>query len=247
MRSLSKMNQKGKADMPTTEELVAESEAVMNAPRMDTAELMRNAKEAIEPGDASGSVVHKPSSDTPFGLTISEMKSAGWVTVWDNRTGEPSLVNRNMLGSQLEKRRDDGSFVFTTEDPGITPTRGVMKCILHAEHPDRPNHEKLGFPTCPKSNLRTALDVRLHAQHRHKMEWASLEEQREEQVREEERQVRQALIASSNSGAPRTVTETTPPPAVTKTCEICGSEVSAKSKSGISLAMTWHRKKEHGG
>jgi len=159
-----------------TDQLIAESEAVMNAAaKMDVEEMMRNATDQAEPGDATGSVVHRPDSDTPFGMTLAAIASAGWVRVWDLRTREVSLVNRNLLRSQLGKRDDRGRPIFTTVEPKTLPARGVLKCPLHASSPERSKMDRFGFVTCPKANLRTPLDVRPHMQLRHHREYEALE------------------------------------------------------------------------
>ena len=186
-----------------TDQLIAESEAVMNAAaKMDVEEMMRNATDQAEPGDATGSVVHRPDSDTPFGMTLSDIASAGWVRVWDVRTREVSLVTRNLLRSQLGKRDDRGKPIFTTVEPELGPARGHLKCPLHASSSDRKNMDRFGFVACPKANLRTPLDVRTHMQHRHKREYEAIEEDKRNAIEAEERQVRQILIGRSQPSMP---------------------------------------------
>ena len=157
-------------------------------------ELMRDAQGAAEPGEPSGTVVEGFKKDGA--AAVLDSVSAGHVRVWNILTGEPSIVNRNMLEAQLKKTDALGGWAFTTDFSKVkgVPVVGTLKCLLHAEHPDRAMHKALGFRVCPKSNLLTALDVRTHMQHRHRREWESLQEAKKTQIEAEERQVRMAVI-----------------------------------------------------
>ena len=130
----------------TIQRLMTASEALLDnqdAPDgsgMSTEELMQIAEEAPEPGGSVlGDVVHEPAVDSPFGMTLQEVQSAGYVLVWDKRDGEVSMVNRNMLRPQLEKRDPEtGDRVFTTDRRlAPVPKRGSLLCMLHADHPER--------------------------------------------------------------------------------------------------------------
>lgn len=159
-------------------------------------ELALLAQDAISPGMGDG-LVQMPSKETPWGITIEEMESAGWVTVWDKFTGEPSKVNRNMLAAQLLKVNDDGVRCFTTVKPAIEPWRGSTLCMLHPDSEDRSAYDRMGLPVCKSGNLASEFQMRLHMQHRHKNEWAQLQDIEQQKVDEEERLVRQALIRAN--------------------------------------------------
>ena len=76
--------------------------------------------------------------------------SAGYVYVWDNRTGDRSIINQNMLKTQLEKRRpEDGSRAFTTVDPKITIKQGALKCMLHSDERKPAYFRPAGLPIPP--------------------------------------------------------------------------------------------------
>ena len=159
-------------------------------------ELALLAQDAISPG-MEDDLVQMPSKETPGGITIKEMESAGWVTVWDKFTGEPSKVNRNMLAAQLLKVNDDGLRCFTTVKPAIKPWRGSTPCMLHPDSEDRSAYDRMGLPVCKSGNLASEFQMRLHMEHRHKNEWAQLQDIEQQKVDEEERLVRQALIRAN--------------------------------------------------
>ena len=246
-----------------TQEMIHETEAALSD--MDAAELLLLAEDAIEPGGKVGEIVHHPDMENPFGIKLAEVASAGWKVVYHTVTREPSLINGNLLGAQLNKLvpvpQADGTIrmqrAFTTQRPKEGPVRGTLKCILHEEHPQREYHKSLGLPTCGKSNMMSPLDVRSHAQHRHSREWATIEDDRQHGIAEEERLVRKALIAQYQSDQtsaaaappapapePKQTIEAKVVAEVTKACPDCGEAVTAKV-TGMNLKMMHHRRKAH--
>ena len=155
----------------------------------DVQEMLRDAEVAEEPGTMRrGSVV---GNSNGMAMTATELSSAGWVYVYNVRTGDRSTVNRNMLEQQLLKRFDDGMYAFSTRRPeGIEPVRGKIKCLLHKDDPNRELYNQMGLPVCAKSNLNTSHDLTIHMQKRHRREWATIDGERldEERLRERQRQ-----------------------------------------------------------
>ena len=169
-------------------------------------EMLRDAEDAIEPGDlAAGQVISRSQDMT---MTALDLHSAGWVYVYDTLTADRSVVNRNMLPQQLEKRRPDGSYAFSTRRPeGVEPIRGQLKCLLHDDDPNRERYNSMGLVHCVKSNLLTELDRERHMKYRLPRAFATLEDERRREDREAERLERIALtdsiraMADSNRGA----------------------------------------------
>jgi len=160
-----------------------------------TVELMEEAEPAPEPGNFDRrKVIHSPSDAFPIDVQVASLESAGYVYVYDTENGERSIVNRNMLESQLQKMRPDGTRYFTTVKPDIEPKRGTLKCLLHSDDPDRGQYDIWGFPTCNKSNLISEFQVTRHVQIRHRMEWQTIYEEKERQEKEEERSFQRQLL-----------------------------------------------------
>jgi hypothetical protein len=130
-----------------------------------------------------------------------KVESAGYVKIYDTKTGEMSLCNRNMLTHHLKKRRPDGSIVFTTIRPKFAPKRGQLKCLLHPDSPNRQHYDEMGLAVCKKSNITSPYQVIRHMQKRHKVEYgtikeeeARLEKQRERAERQEDRKLQAELL-----------------------------------------------------
>ena len=160
-----------------------------------TVELIEEAESAPEPGSFNRQqVINSPSDAFPIDVQISSLESAGYVYVYDNITGDRSVVNRNMLEAQLSKLRLDGTRFFTTVKPNFEPKQGELKCLLHEDDPERWQYDEWGFAVCNKSNLTSEFQVNRHVQIRHRMEWQTIYEERERKDKEEEREFQRQLL-----------------------------------------------------
>lgn len=131
-------------------------------------------------------------------MEVGEVLSSGQVYIYDTRTGDRSICNRNNLAHNLSKKRPDGSLVFTTVKPKIKPVQGTHLCMLHPMAPGRHKYDELGLPICLKDNLRNPYQVRRHMQKRHKVEWAAIQEEEQREERERRRKLDEALIKSAS-------------------------------------------------
>ena len=158
-------------------------------------EMLRDAEDAAEPGDmVSGQIISQNGEMT---MTTSQLQSAGWVYVYDTRTADRSVVNRNMLPQQLQKLRPDGSYVFSTRKPeGIEPIVGDLNCPLHADDPNREKHDRMGLVTCTKTGFMNEFNRDRHLRSRHPRAYSTLENERVREEREAERLERMALTES---------------------------------------------------
>jgi len=169
-----------------------------------TVELMEEAEPAPEPGSFDRrKVIHSPSDAFPIDVQIASLESAGYVYVYDTENGERSVVNRNMLESQLQKMRPEGTRYFTTVKPDKEPKRGTLKCLLHSDDPDRGQYDIWGFATCNKSNLISEFQVNRHVQIRHRMEWQTIYEEKERKEKEEERNFQRQLLGLATRTGPQ--------------------------------------------
>ena len=161
-------------------------------------EMLRDAEEAGEPGGmASGQVIGRSEAST---LTTSQLQSAGWVYVYNMQTGSESVINRNMLQQQLEKRHADGSYLFSTQRPADAPRPNAnIKCTLHPDGPDRAKYDGMGLIVCEKDNLLTDMDRDTHVRRRHPRAWATLEGEERRQEREDTRTDRRAMMEILNA------------------------------------------------
>lgn len=151
---------------------------------------------AVEPGTLiPGQVLEGGGEDTPPTI-VGSLTSAGYVYIYNTRSGEQSITNRNMLPTQLKKHFTDGAKerVFTLVEPAVKPRRGTIKCILHPDQPWRAHYDEVGFPTCMKANIMNPHQQTMHMKHRHKEEYATILAEQAAEEKEQTRRFQQAFI-----------------------------------------------------
>ena len=159
------------------------------------AQLLTEATAAAEPGALlENPVLNEGTRAAPLPTVVTELKSAGYMYIWDTESGERSLTNKNMLPTQLKKLRPNGKRYFTTIDPGIRIKRGTHRCMLHPENANREHYDNLGFALCFKSNLANPYQVRRHMQKRHKDEYTAIQEEIADARREEDRDAQKLMM-----------------------------------------------------
>ena len=194
-------------------------------------ELMQEVEEAEEPGNLrEGQVLHRSNDDMPLGVQVASVESAGHVFIYNTKTGDRSKTNRNMLEDQLKKTfPEDGTRVYTTVKPPFEPPRGAYHCLLHADSEEREHYDAMGLATCTKDDLASEYQVQRHMQTRHRMEWATIAEERERAERDEERRFQRTLMAAvAQVGGNGTPTRSNRP-----VCDQCGKTF--KSEAGVKL------------
>lgn len=168
-------------------------------------EMLRDAEKAEEPGElAKDRVVQRGTGDNPPMIALIE--SAGYTWVYDTKTGVPSKVNNNMLPRTLRKTRPDGSYVFSLKQT-VIPKQGIYKCLLHRDDPNRKHYDEMGFAVCPKGNLSSPFHVKRHMKARHKVEWESIESERMDAEKKEEREFQRSLLGKAAGKAPLYVSD----------------------------------------
>ena len=194
-------------------------------------ELMQEVEEAEEPGNLrEGQVLHRSNDDMPLGVQVASVVSAGHVFIYNTKTGDRSKTNRNMLEDQLRKVfPEDGTRVFTTIKPDFEPPRGTYKCLLHADNEEREHYDQMGLATCTKDDLASEYQVQRHMERRHRMEWATIGEERDRAEKDEERRFQRTLMAAiaqvGTNGAPNRSNR--------PVCDQCGRTF--KSDAGVKL------------
>jgi len=194
-------------------------------------ELMQEVEEAEEPGNLrEGQVLHRSNDDMPLGVQVASVASAGHVFIYNTKTGDRSKTNRNMLEDQLRKVfPEDGTRVFTTIKPDFEPPRGTYKCLLHADNDEREHYDQMGLATCTKDDLASEYQVQRHMERRHRMEWATIGEERDRAEKDEERRFQRTLMAAiaqvGTNGAPNRSNR--------PVCDQCGRTF--KSDAGVKL------------
>jgi len=177
----------------------------MTTDNRPVAELIAEAEAAPEPGNFDRRrVIHSMSDEFPIDVTVASLESSGYVYIYDTETAERSITSQDRLTQKLQQLRPNKARYFTTVKPDFVPHRGTLKCLLHPDDPNRRLYASWGFAECTKANLTTEFQVTRHVQVRHRMEWQTIEAERERAEREEERNFQRQLLASFSGQAPQT-------------------------------------------
>ena len=174
--------------MTTKEDTQTDNDAMIE-------EMLREAKEAPEPGTIDR-VIHRGDGEQPAPMTLTELTSAGWVYIYETSDGQRSTANRNMLKELLKVKNRDGTPRFTTRKPSYEPKRGTLKCLLHEDDPNRAHYSEIGLAICKKSNLTSPYMVTQHMRKRHPVEWQTIEKERIDMEKKEDREFQRNLMAA---------------------------------------------------
>ncbi len=164
-------------------------------------EMLRDAAEAPEPGTTT-KVIHRGDEKQPAPMTLAELSSAGWAYIYETSDGQRSVANRNMLKELLKVRNKDGTPRFTTRKPNYEPKRGTLKCLLHEDDPNRAHYSDIGFTICRKSNLTSPYMVTQHMRKRHPVEWQTIEKERTDSEKAEDREAQHAMLRAIKGEKP---------------------------------------------
>ena len=158
------------------------------------------------------------------------------IRVYSIQNGEPITIPRKMLENVLKKRLEDGRYAFTArQEEAPVYIKGKIKCFLHFESPDRPILNEIGLSgkSCPAAQLPNEYSKRIHAQHRHKDEWAMYQDYLTKTERDEDREQRRQQLDATLAIAGRAAGTTE-----TLTCDECGFE--AKNLFGLKAHQRKH-------
>lgn len=201
-------------------------------------EMLRDAKITEIPSKLrTNPVIHKGDDILQAPMTVKEISSAGYVWVWDTQSYEKVPILYYMLPSKLRQRRPDGSFRFTTTDPGKLPVRGTIKCMLHQNEESRAHYDELGFRVCGKDNITNQFQLSQHMRKKHPQEWAAIEQERTDKEKAEDRALQRLLLAAQaeKSGEPKKTEQSQ----TAFVCDVCGVDFGSKK------TMERHRAEKH--
>ena len=200
-------------------------------------------------------IIHRGDETVPVPMWVSALAESGWIPMYHVATRERSLVSRNAAPMKLkEVDPETGKRAWTLTRPAQPPWRGTLRCVLHPDNPNRAEYDRMGFPTCRKSNLPNELHQRMHMEHRHPMVSKLLaerlskgEKEAELMERRAEREHQRALLEGMAGRAVTSEVAAAPPAnTVTGTCSTCSQEFSAGSTGGLANKLRLHQRK-HGG
>ena len=101
------------------------------------------------------------------------------ITLYSMADGEPIPMARNIAEVAIKKRYKGGGYLFTDRQEEAPAYKyGEVKCFLHPDSPEREVLSEVGMASkvCHSEHLASLYSKRIHAQRRHKDEWAAFTE-----------------------------------------------------------------------
>lgn len=163
-------------------------------------------------------------------------------TLWSMVDGMRITIPDFMVAATLRKRLPGSGQRAFTSDRNRAPKwkEGSVKCWLHRDHEKRSEWDEAGVAGiyCPAEHLASPYSARIHMQHRHKNEWAAIEEYQKELERKAERESQRQQLEATLALAGRASTGKAPtsPEYDQLTCE-CGWVTPPDKQPGQSLAF----------
>ena len=178
--------------------------------------LAEQGRDVVPPGYMKdGEILNRPSDENPAPMRVNSLAFKGYVEVWDTQTGIKSLQPRWLLWQTMRKKRADGSLVFTRTDPKIAPNHGAdLKCPLNPASPEHFRLKSMGFKECTKQHIPHQDALMRHVRKSHQRAWEAMEREREDRLREEDRQMQRDMLQALTAAAVKGVTVVTPEPAL---------------------------------
>lgn len=150
------------------------------------------------------------------------------ITIYAVEDGRPVTIPEYQLGGVLDKRLEDGRFMFVADkDKAPEYKMGEIVCFLHVDAPDRAVIEELGLGAirCRKHTLPTSYAATIHGQHRHRQEWAAYQQHlagaKEAKVDAERRQQLEATLSIARAAQGSPAVEAKAPQAIETDCPQC--------------------------
>jgi hypothetical protein len=146
-------------------------------------EMERLMRSAPEPGGLEGATMGEG-----VAVTNTTVESAGYVTMWNTDTREPSVFNMNSIRTKLretfpvnyETIAMRGKPAWTATEPSTKPWRGTAVCPLHDSRPQRAAYDLEGYPKCTREHLPNDMEAQEHLKKKHPATWRQMNEARAE-------------------------------------------------------------------
>ncbi|KKN31680.1 hypothetical protein LCGC14_0821450 [marine sediment metagenome] len=195
--------------------------------------------------------------------------SAEMLTIYNRYDGVPSQITTDQARQRLSVRFDPshpwaGQLVWTTK-PVEGREMGTLLCPLNPDSAERGYLDGLRFNAiiCRKHNMKTAYDVDMHFEHKHKTIFKAVEKDKDRQMKEQQMALmreqtaamnRMAAAQGDNGQAPEPAAAPVPTAVAPsrEPCGLVGDDLLAcpfvpPEEKDYELSMQAHRRHQHQG
>ena len=171
------------------------------------------------------------------------------VSLYSTEDGREIRIPSYMIGPVLDRRREDGEYRFVADKSHAPEYKmGTILCFMHKDSPERATLDAAGLSgkTCRKHTLPSDYSKMIHAEHRHKQEWAAYsryvgnQKEAKREQRSDEQLEATLSIARAAQGSP----EAQAPLAIDPDCPRCSWSQGPSTKNRRA-ALVAHARAKH--
>ena len=145
-----------------------------------------------------GEVISTSSELSMVTSHVSSLRYKGYLPYWDTKTGVYNECPHWFRWQVALMTHEDGTKMYTFTDPHIAPNYGQdLCCPLNPASPDYHRIDGLGFKLCKRVHIPHQDALEAHLQKSHKRAAAALRREREERIRDEDRELQRETLRSN--------------------------------------------------
>ena len=145
-----------------------------------------------------GEIVGTPSESSPAASRVTSLRYKGYLPYWNTKTGGYNECPHWFQWQVAQMTHEDGTKMYTFTNPHIAPNYGQdLFCPLNPASPDYHRIEGLGFKECRRAHVPHLDALEAHVQKSHKRAHAALLRERDDRVKEEDRDLQRQILVSN--------------------------------------------------
>ena len=145
-----------------------------------------------------GEIISTPSESSPAASRVTSLRYKGYLPYWNTKTGDYNECPHWFRWQVAQMTHEDGTKMYTFANPHIAPNYGQdLFCPLNPASPDYHRIEGLGFKECRRAHVPHQDALEAHVQKSHKRAHAALLRERDDRVKEEDRDLQRQILVSN--------------------------------------------------
>jgi len=145
-----------------------------------------------------GEIISTPSESSPAASRVTSLRYKGYLPYWDTKTGGYNECPHWFRWQVAQMTHEDGTKMYTFTNPHIAPDYGQdLCCPLNPASPEHHRIDGLGFKACRRVHLPHQDALEAHVQKSHKRAYTALRREREERIRDEDRELQRETLRSN--------------------------------------------------
>ena len=147
-----------------------------------------------------GKIISTPSESSPAASRVTSLRYKGYLPYWDTKTGGYNECPHWFRWQVAQMTHEDGTKMYTFANPNIAPNYGQdLCCPLNPASPDYHRIDGLGFKLCKRVHIPHQDALEAHLQKSHKRAYTALRREREERIRDEDRELQRETLRSNQA------------------------------------------------